>query len=144
MSYDGAAIAAAELRFREDLWRTAPRDAVEEAGVRYRRFEPLLATAFGELPDTPLLNVVQGAAESGAVDDGHLASAIEWLRTWEVDYRVSVATDRPGTIGAENWLASGYEPGATVSRYVHSGTQAPVAPGALVEIRRLGPLETEG
>ena len=32
--YDGSAIAAAELRFREDLWRTAPSDAVEEAGVR--------------------------------------------------------------------------------------------------------------
>jgi hypothetical protein len=143
MSYDGAAIAAAELCFREDLWRTAPRDAVEEAGVRHQRFGPLLATVFGELPHTPLLNVVQGAAEAGAVDDGHLASAIEWLRAWELDYRVSVADDRPGTLRAEDWLSSrDYERGATVSRFVHSGTHEPVA--TPVEIRRLLPLETEG
>jgi GNAT superfamily N-acetyltransferase len=145
MSYDGAAIAAAELCFREDLWRTAPRDAVEEAGVRYQRFGPILATAFGELPHTPLLNVAQGTAEPGAVDTGHLASAIEWLRTWEVDYRVSVADDRPGTLRAEEWLSSrGYEPGATVSRYVHSGTHDPPCPSSPVEIRRLKSLETEG
>ena len=138
MSYDGAALAAAELCFREDLWRTAPRDAVEEAGVRYQRFGPLLATAFGELPHTSLLNVVQGAAESGATDDGHLAAAVEWLRAWEVDYRVSVADDRPGTLRAEDWLASrGYERGATVSRFVHSGTHDPAV--AAVEIRRLLP-----
>jgi GNAT superfamily N-acetyltransferase len=143
MSYDGAAIAAAELCFREDLWRTAPRDAVEEAAVHHQRFGPLLATAFGELPHTPLLNVVQGAAEPDAADGGHLASAIEWLRTWEVDYRVSVADDRPGTGAAADWLASrGYEPGATVSRFVHSGTHEPVVTS--VEIRRLEPLETEG
>jgi len=109
--YDGSAIAMAELRFREDLWRTAPSDAVEEAGVEYARFGPLLATVFGELPETSVLNVVQGAAEPTAVDDGHLADAVEWLRKWEVDYRVSVAGDRPGTNRAEEWLAArGYEP----------------------------------
>jgi GNAT superfamily N-acetyltransferase len=145
MSYDGAAIAAAELCFREDLWRTAPRDAVEEAGVRYQRFGPILATAFGELPHTPLLNVAQGAAEPGAADQGHLASAIEWLRTWEVDYRVSVTADRPGTAGAEGWLADrGYERGATVSRYIHSGTRGPIDSPSPVSIRRLESLETEG
>ena len=61
--YDGSAIAAAEICFREDLWRTAPSDAVEEAEVRYERFGPILATVFGELPYTSILNVVQGAAE---------------------------------------------------------------------------------
>ena len=64
--YDGSAIAMAELRFREDLWRTAPSDAVEEAGVEYARFGPLLATVFGELPETSVLNVVQGARMVGA------------------------------------------------------------------------------
>jgi hypothetical protein len=79
--YDGSAIAAAEIRFREDLWRAAPSDAVEEAAVEYRRFGPLLATVFGELPFTSLLNVVQGAAEPEVVERGHLAAAVEWLRT---------------------------------------------------------------
>jgi hypothetical protein len=142
--YDGSAIAMAELRFREDLWRTAPNDAVEEAGVEYARFGPLLATVFGELPETSVLNVVQGAAEPTAIEDGHLADAVEWLRKWEVDYRVSVAGDRPGTGKAEEWLtARGYEPGATVRRYVHTspGSCEPV-PG-LVQIRKLEAIDTE-
>jgi GNAT superfamily N-acetyltransferase len=143
--YDGSAIAAAELRFREDLWRTAPLDAVEEAGVRYERFGPLLATVFGELPFTSLLNVVQGAAEPEGVELGHLAAAVEWLRTWEVDYRVSVAGGRPNSKCAEDWLAArGYEPGSTIRRYVNTApSTAEVRPGP-VEIRNLRPLETEG
>jgi GNAT superfamily N-acetyltransferase len=147
--YDGSAIAAAEVRFREDLWRTAPSDAVEEAAVEYRRFGPLLATVFGELPFTSLLHFVQGAAEPEVVDRGHLAAAVEWLRTWEVDYRVSVTADRPGTKRAEQWLATrGYEPGATVRRYLHTDSTTPAPEtdtrtGA-IEIRALEPLETEG
>jgi hypothetical protein len=141
--YDGSAIAAAELCFREDLWRTAPTDAVEEAHVRYQRFGPILATVFGELPFTSVLNVVQGAAEPEGVELGHLATAIEWVRTWEVDYRVSVAGDRPGTEHAENWLASrGYEPGSIIRRYVHTAPDATEVHPDRVKIRNLRPLET--
>jgi GNAT superfamily N-acetyltransferase len=143
--YDGAAIAMAELRFREDLWRTAPIDAVQEAAVEYCRFGPLLATVFGELPETSLLNVVQGAAEPAAVDDGHLAAAVEWLRKWEVDYRVSVAGDRPGTERAEEWLAArGYVPGATIRRYVHTAPSSCEPDPGLVQIRKLRAIDTEG
>lgn len=143
--YDAAAIAAAELRFREDLWRTAPRDAMEEAIVRCQRFGPLLATVFGDLPDERLLNVVQGAAEPGAVEHGHLAGAIEWLRTWEVDYCVSVAEDRPETHSAEDWLSSrGYLRGGTVSRYLHTGpTECDLDTGP-VEVRELDPSSPKG
>jgi GNAT superfamily N-acetyltransferase len=143
--YDGSAIAAAELCFREDLWRTAPSDAVEEAEVRYQRFGPMLATVFGELPYTSVLNVVQGAAEPRADELDHLAAAVEWLRQWEVDYRVSVAGDRPGTKHAEDWLASrGYEPGSTIRRYVHTAPNATDLQSDSVQIRNLRPLETEG
>lgn len=143
--YDGSAIAAAETRFREDLWRTAPADAVDEAGVEYQRFGPLLATVFGEFPHTSLLNIVQGAAEPEVVESGRLAAAVEWLRTWEVSYRISVAADRPGTEEAEEWLTSrGYEPGGTVRRYVHTGPSTEADPEGKVEIRNLRPLETEG
>jgi hypothetical protein len=142
--YDGSAIAMAELRFREDLWRTAPSDAVEEAGVEYARFGPLLATVFGLLPEISVLNVVQGAAEPTAVDDGHLAQAVEWLRKWEVDYRVSVAGDRPGTKRAEEWLAArGYEPGATVRRYVHTLPGSCEPTRGLVQIRKLKAIDDE-
>ncbi len=144
-TYDGTAIAAAEFRFREDLWRSAPKDAVEEAEIRHRRFGPILATVFGDLPDVSLMNLVQGAAEPGAADRGELAAALEWVRSREVDYLVSVAADRPGTEAAEDWLRSrGYEPGPRVRRFAHSGTDERChVPGPL-EVSELGPLETEG
>lgn len=143
--YDAAAIAAAELRFREDLWRSAPKDAVEEAEVRHRRFGPILATVFGDLPDATLMNVVQGVAEPGAMQEGDLVAAFEWVRSREVDYLVTVPRDRPGAEAAESWLASrGYEPGPTLRRFVHPGAEdIPTGPSPL-EIRELGPLETEG
>jgi GNAT superfamily N-acetyltransferase len=144
-TYDGAAIAATELRFREDLWRSAPKDAVEEAEVRHRRFGPILATVFGDLPDVSLMNLVQGAAEPGAVEEGHLAAALEWVRSREVDYFVSVSSDRPGTEAAERWLRSrGYEPGPLVRRFVHPGTEERAYVPSPLEISELGPLETEG
>jgi len=143
--YDGAAVAAAELRFREDLWRSAPLDAVHEAEVRSRRFGPTLATVFGDLPCASVMNLVQGAAEAGAIDPGHLSTAIEWMRSREVDYLVSVLADRPGAGRAEAWLTThGYERDSTVRRFLHHGMEpSPVDQGPL-EIHELGPLDTEG
>jgi hypothetical protein len=143
--YDAAAIAAAELRLREDLWRSAPKDAVDEAEIRHRRFGPILATVFGDLPEVSLMNLVQGVAEPGAMDNSDLAAALEWVRSREVDYIVSVPMDRPGTEAAQAWLDSrGYERGPTVRRFVHPGTdQTPTAASPL-EISELGPLDTEG
>jgi GNAT superfamily N-acetyltransferase len=144
-SYDGAAIAAAELRFREDLWRSAPKDAVEEAEVRHRRFGPILATVFGDLPEVTLMNLVQGAAEAGAADGGDLAAALEWVRSREVDYLVSVSLDRPGAETAEAWLKSrGYERGPMLRRFAHPGTDESPTAASPLEIAELGPLETEG
>jgi hypothetical protein len=141
---DGTAITAAELRFREDMWLTAPIDAVEEAEVKRRRFGPILATVFGDLPEVTLMNLVQGAAEPGAVECGHLAEAIEWLRAHEVDYLVSVALDRPGTRAAEEWLeARGYERGSKVRRFMRPlQPEADLAPSPVL-IRRLEADETE-
>ncbi|HTR75734.1 MAG TPA: hypothetical protein VMH33_10835 [Solirubrobacterales bacterium] len=142
---DGSAIAAAETRFWEDLWQTAPTDAVEEAEVRCRRFGPVHAAVFGDLPDALPLNVVQGAAEPGAVEEGHLIEAIEWARSREVDFRISVAADRPGTERAEDWLRSrDYERGSTVRRFARKPTAevADFPPG--VTIRELHALQTEG
>lgn len=143
--YDGAAITAADLRFREGLWRSAPLDAVHEAEVRSRRFGPLLATAFGDLPHVRLMNLIQGAAEADAIDSGHLSAAVEWMRLREVDYLVSVIADRPGSERAESWLQSrGYERDSTIRRFLHPGMQpSPLDPGPL-EITELGPLDTEG
>ena len=64
--YDGSAVAAAELRFREDLWRTAPSDAVQEAEVRMQRFGPILATYVQQ----PLQSLLGGVPYLGALVSG--------------------------------------------------------------------------
>jgi hypothetical protein len=118
---------------------------VEEEDIRHRRFGAVLATVFGELPRTALLNLVQGAAEPEAVASGHLAAAIEWVRAHEVDYLVSVAEDRPGGREAEGWLGQrGYVRGPKVRRFLHHADECAGVDASAVETAELGPLETEG
>ncbi|MEX2105884.1 MAG: GNAT family N-acetyltransferase [Solirubrobacterales bacterium] len=145
MQYDAAEFERAECRFRRDMWSTAPEDAVIEAGVRMRWFGPVLATTFAELPEIAGMSAIQGAAEPGAMEEGHLAEAIEWMGTWEVDYIVPVASDRPETHRAEQWLDEhGYEQRAVVRKYVRAASRPslPDAPG--VEVLELAPDEGEG
>jgi GNAT superfamily N-acetyltransferase len=145
MRYDAAAVAAAELHFREGIWSAAPKDAVEELEIRKRWFGPVLATACSGLPDTPLMNMVQGAAEPGAIEGGHLAEALEWMRSREVDYLVQVASDRPGSDRAEAWLADrGYEQGLTMRRYLRPAALAGEELAPEIDVRELSSAETEG
>jgi hypothetical protein len=145
MRYDAAAIAAAELHFREGIWSAAPRDAVEELEIRKRWFGPVLATACAGLPDALVMNTVQGAAEPGAIAESYLADAVEWMRSREVDYLVQVASDRPESEAAEAWLSvRGYEQGPMMRRYLRPVT-APVTTTELqVDVRELTAAETEG
>lgn len=145
MRYDAAAIAAAELHFREGIWSAAPRDAVDELEIRKRWFGPVLATACAGLPDAAVMNVVQGAAEPGALGEGHLAEALEWMRSREVDYLVQVASDRPESRAVEAWLSSrGYEQGPTMGRYLRPVTAPVTASKPSVEVHALTAAETEG
>ena len=137
---------AAELRFREDLWRTAPSDAVEEAGVGTPRFGPLLATVFGELPETSVLNVVQGAAEPTR---GRRRPPRRRRSNGCARGRSTTASRSPATVPAPSGRKSGWRRaatsrGSTVRRYVHTspGSCEP-APG-LVQIRKLEAIDTEG
>jgi len=145
MRYDAAAIAAAELHFREGIWGAAPQDAVDELEIRKRWYGPVLATACAGLADSRLMNTVQGAAEPGAIEGGHLAEAVEWMRSREVDYLVLVASDRPGSEAAETWLLSrGYEQGPTMRRYVRPAMPPSVNGDTRVDVRKLTAAETEG
>jgi GNAT superfamily N-acetyltransferase len=145
MRYDAAALAAAELEFREGIWSAAPRDAIEELEIRKRRFGPVLATACAGLPDSEAMNAVQGAAEPDAIGGGHLAAAIEWMRSREVDYLVQVSSDRPGSEEAEAWLASrGYEQGPMMRRYLRTVDESVDGSGAKADVRELSAAETEG
>jgi hypothetical protein len=145
MEYDSALLERVAQRFRRDMWKSVVAEAVTESGVEVVSFGPVQATAFGDLPEVHGLNQVQGAAEPGAVEGGHLARATEWMRAREVDYRVPVAASRPGTEEAEAWLSErGYERGSGWVKLVRKASPPdwPVDPG--IEIYELGEDEADG
>jgi GNAT superfamily N-acetyltransferase len=63
-----------------------------------------------------MLNLVLGAAEPGAVDGGHLAEALDWAESKDIDFYVPV---KPGT--AEASAAIDGEPQACAAMLIHKG-----------------------
>lgn len=145
MEYDPAVIEAVAQEFRRDMWMSVVPEAVTESGVEVQRFGPVQATAFGDLPEAALLNQIQGAAEPGAIEEGHLAEAVEWMRAREVDYRVPVAQIRPGAVDAAVWLCDrGYERGGGAIKYVRDGSPPDLPVNPDIVIYELGEDEADG
>lgn len=95
---------------RRRMWESAAPEAIEEWGIEVQRFGPLEATVFGAAPQERRLNEIRGHGEPGAVAPDRLADAVEWMRAWEVEYRVAVPDRGPGAGEAEAWLDErGYE-----------------------------------
>jgi GNAT superfamily N-acetyltransferase len=140
-----SALGRAERRFWGDIWKAAPLDAVREAGVEMRRFGPLLATSFAQLPEAPLLNVIRGAGEPGVAKQGYLAEAIAWMQDWGVDFLLPVATAGPGAEQTEAWLNwHGYEQRSVSRTYVRPVAELAETEPPGIEVIELKPLETEG
>lgn len=145
MEYDAALLERVAQRFWRDMWKSVTPDAVVESGVQARNFGPVQATAFGDFPEVHSLNQVQGAAEPGAIEGGHLAEAVEWMRSWEVDYRVPVAESRPGAEQAESWLSTrGYERGNGWIKLVREASPPDLPANPEVTIFELGEHEADG
>ena len=146
MEYDAGLLERIAQKFRRDMWKSVVAEAVTESGVEFEQFGPVQTTAFGDLPEVHSLNQIQGAAEPGAVEEGHLARAIDWMRAREVDYRVPVADHRPGTAGATAWLSErGYERGSDWLKLVGEATTCPNLPeNPEVTIYELGEEEVDG
>lgn len=145
MRYDSAELERVAQRFRRDMWKSVVPEAVIESGVEVEAFGPVQATAFGDLPEVHSLNQIQGAAEPGAIEDGHLGQAIEWMRAREVDYRVPVAESRPGATEAEAWLnARGYERGGGWLKLIREATLPDMPENPEITIYELGEDEADG
>lgn len=145
MEYDPAVLERVAQRFRRDMWRSVVPEAVTESGVQMARFGPVQATAFGDLPEISVLNQIQGAAEPGAIENGHLAEAIEWMRAREVDYRVPVAESRPGAAEAHAWLSErGYERGGGWVKLVRDTSPPEFPEPEGIVIYELGEHEVDG
>lgn len=144
MRYDSDTMEKVAQQFRREMWDSVVPEAVFESGVEMERFGPVLATAFCELPEFPLLQQIQGAAEPGAIAGGHLGAAIEWMRVREVDYRIPVAAGRPGAAEAEVWLdARGFERGSGWIKMVRDGSPPSFEVDPEILVYRLGLDEPE-
>lgn len=145
MEYDAAQLEQVAQKFRRDMWESVVPEAVTESGVEVEAFGPVQATVFGELPEVSSLNQIQGAAEPGAIADGHLAEAIEWMRAREVDYHVPVAAGRPDSVKAERWLGRrGYERGDGWVKFIRDGSPPQSELDPAIKIWPLGLDEIDG
>jgi hypothetical protein len=145
MGYESAVLERVAQQFRREMWNSVVPEAVTESGVELERFGPVQATAFGDLPEVGALNQIQGAAEPGAIEEGHLAAAIEWMRAREVDYRVPVAESRPGTAEAKSWLDKrGYERGGGWVKLVRDASPPDLPENRAITIYELGEDEADG
>jgi hypothetical protein len=145
MDYDAARLERTAQRFRREMWSSVVPEAVTESGVEVAGFGPVQATAFGDLPEIVSLNQIQGAAEPGAIEGGHLARAIEWMRQREVHYCVPVAEARPDAHLADAWLgARGFEEGAGWIRFVRDLSPPRFEVDREIQIYQLGNEEIDG
>lgn len=145
MNYDSALLERVAQRFRRDMWESVVPEAVTESGIEVQSFGPVLTTAFGDLCEERSLNQIQGAGEPGAIEEGHLAAAIEWMRAREVDYRVLVADSRPEAEEADAWLfRRGYERGSDWVKFIRGMEPPELAVDPEITIYALGEYEIDG
>ncbi|HET9162079.1 MAG TPA: hypothetical protein VFN89_01370 [Solirubrobacterales bacterium] len=124
---------ALERRFWLDLWRAPVLDAVEEQRIETRWYGPMQATVVAGLPHEPLLNVVLGAAEPGAAEEGHLEEALDWAESLGLGFRVPITLGRSESAAAEDLLNQrGYIRAAGLLRFARSASAA--GPAAQPEI----------
>jgi GNAT superfamily N-acetyltransferase len=117
--FDHRALDRVERRFWREIWESVPADAARERGIALRRFGPVQAGAVEALPGVGMLNLVLGATEPGAVADGHLAAAADWMRSRGVECYVPVAAGLPETAAAEEWLGGHeFSPGYAWMKFV--------------------------
>jgi hypothetical protein len=126
---------ALERRFWLDLWRSPVLDAVEEQRIETRWYGPVQATVVAGLPDEPLLNLVLGAAEPGAAEEGCLEQALDWAESLGLDFRVPVTPERSGSAAAEDLLNQrGYERSDGLLRFTRTAEPPAFSQPAAIEV----------
>jgi GNAT superfamily N-acetyltransferase len=103
---DRRALDRVERRFWRDIWKSVPAEVASERGIEARDFGPVQATVVSALAGVETMNLVLGATAPGAVADGHLAAATEWVRSRGVAGYVPVTPGLAETEAAEGWLAA--------------------------------------
>ncbi len=144
VEYDPAILDRAERGFWRDAWNSVPPEVAAERGVELRRFGPVQASVAGAAPDVPMLNLILGAAETGAVGGGHLAAAAAWVASRGVSPYVPVTPGAAESETAEAWLAAnGFSPAYPWMKFVRDAHPPRFAEPAGVEVVRLSSGEEE-
>jgi GNAT superfamily N-acetyltransferase len=119
VAYDPAKLDLAERHFWRDVWESVPTEVATEHGIELREFGPVLALATDALPAVGMLNLILGATEPGAVADGHLGAAEEWMRSRGVDSYTPVTPGLAETDAATSWLSTnGFSSGYAWMKFV--------------------------
>ncbi|MET0557672.1 MAG: hypothetical protein ABW065_03235 [Solirubrobacterales bacterium] len=117
--FDSERLDRVERRFWREIWESAPAEIAAERGIELRDFGPVQATVVTDLATVPMMNLVLGATAPGALEDGHLEVALDWVESRRVRPYVPVAPASDRTDAAESCLrARGYEPAYAWMKFV--------------------------
>lgn len=106
VEFERKALDRVERRFWREIWESVPAEVASERGVEARSFGPVQATVVDALPGVGMMNLVLGATEEGAVEEGHLAAAVKWAGPRGIESFVPVSSGLSQTEPAERWLAA--------------------------------------
>jgi GNAT superfamily N-acetyltransferase len=144
VAYDPRALDETERRFWRECWESVPADVANEHGIELRNFGPIQASVVANLPEVRMLNLVLGAAEPGAVEEGHLADALDWIESVGVDSYVPVKPRTAEASAAEHHLKDrGYELGYAWMKFVRDPSPSALSEPEGVEVVELGAGEGE-
>lgn len=144
VAYDPKELDATERRFWRECWESVPADVAAEHGIELRNFGPIQASVIADLPEVRMLNLVLGATEPGATEEGHLAEALDWTQSNGVDYYVPVKPGTPEANSAEEQLKSrGHEPGYAWMKFVRDPSPSDLPEAEGVEVVELAAGEGE-
>jgi hypothetical protein len=119
VEYDRRELDRVEARFWREIWESVPAAVAAEHGIELATFGPVQATLAAGLAELGTMNLTLGATGPGAVADGDLGTAAEWIRARGVAGCVSVTPDLPETAAAGSWLAeNGFSPTRSWMKFV--------------------------
>lgn len=137
---DAAELDRVERRFWRECWETVPEDVRRRHGVVLERFGPVQATLARELPSPGMMNLVLGATEPGALEDGHLEAALGLATELSVSPYVPVSPGGPRSAAVEEWLRErGFSRGYGWMKFVRDPHPPRFRVAADVEVVELGP-----
>jgi hypothetical protein len=127
-----------DRHFWLEIWRAPVIEAVEEMGIEARMYGPVLALVATDLAQTPLLNMILGGGEGGAVADGHLEEAVEWVESLGVDCRIPISPQAPEAGAAEDLLNRwGCRRSGSLVRFTRGAGLPGFEPPPWLEVREL-------